>query len=201
MSRPSDTIDEVVRDHVAPAMKVAEFRKTARSWHSDLGHVVRVVNLQGSAWNSDTRARFTLNLGLWFPEAAEIAGTPAPRNRRPPEHLCTVRERIGQLMPDSGDVWWELTSSRDVAHVGPQVSVALVEHGLPWLDRCSDPLAAFEWLRDRDYRAHSPVMAFALALSAGRADLARDAYVGWAAKPDVLPDGRIHDWARSHSLA
>lgn len=200
VASPAELTDQVVSDFVAPAMKAAGYRKTARNWHLDLGDAVTVVNLQGSSWNSRDRSQFTANLGIWFPAAESIAGSPERPNRKPPEYQCTVRERIGYLMPEGRDVWWELDSTAHLESTGIEVTAAIVDFGLPWLSRCSDPLAAFDYLRSRNHQGHSPVKAFALALSVGRADLARAAYAEWSSQPDVLPDGPIHQWVSSHSI-
>src|SRR4051794_7037770 len=117
MSESARLIDAVVRRHLAPVMKIAGFRKAARTWHADVGHVVQVVNVQGSEWNAPDRARFTVNVGLWFPAVAELTGTNASTTRRPPEYLCVPRERLGFVMPDDRDVWWEVHGLDDVDDV------------------------------------------------------------------------------------
>lgn len=200
VASPAELTDQVIRDFVSPVMKAAGYRKTARNWHSDSGRAVKVVNVQGSAWNSRDRSQFTVNLGIWFPEAESLAGSPDRPNRTPPEYQCTVRQRIGHLMPEERDVWWELEPQVELRSIGDEVTAAIVNYALPWLSRCSDPLAAFDYLRSRGHRGHSPVKAFALALSAGRDDLAQAAYAEWSSSPDVIPDGPIRKWALSQSI-
>lgn len=84
MSESARLIDDAIRSFVAPAMKDAGYRKFGRSWYSDDGRAVRVLNVQGSSWNSASSARFTVNLGVWYEDVAALAGTPLFKNRRPP---------------------------------------------------------------------------------------------------------------------
>lgn len=117
VSTSAALIDLIVREHVAPLMKRAGYRKTGRNWHRDSPPTVRVVNVQGSSWNCPDSAQFTVNLGLFFPAAAELASGEPVAARNVPEYACTIRQRIGLLMPQRSDMWWTLTDVGDTAVV------------------------------------------------------------------------------------
>ena len=192
-------IDSVVREHVAPLMKGAGFKKSARNWHRDLSRVVQVVNLQGSSWNAQDSARFTLNLGVFFPAVAELQSGEPPRSRRVPADACTVCERIGFLTPAYDDQWWTLTGGADVPAIGAEVCEELESFGLPWLDRCANEREAIAYLRASNYAATSSIAGFALALSIGDKDLAADLYREWV-EARRLPVEHVDSWAKAHGL-
>jgi hypothetical protein len=200
VSASAQLIDEVVRAYVAPEMKDAGYRKSGRSWYADDGVVVRMLNIQGSSWNSPESARFTANLGLWFGAAAAIAGAAPVKNRRPPEYQCTVRQRIGFLMEPPRDMWWTLTGSADVLAAGEHVRSVVHDRALPWLDRLGDPVSAIEYLQAIDHAGHSPVASFSIALGIGDRDLARELYARWASKREPGLGGKIDEWAAAHGL-
>jgi len=197
VSESAQLIDDVIRTYVVPVMKDAGFRKFGRSWYADDGQAVRMLNVQGSSWNSPESACFTVNLGIWFEEAAKLAGAPSIKNRRPPEYQCTVRERIGFLLDPPGDMWWTIAGPTDVPVAGESVSSAIAGASLPWLDEVADPRSAIARLR---VGGHSPVDSIAIALALGDRDLASQLYTEWAAKRAPGLGEQVDEWAAAHDL-
>lgn len=197
VSESAQLIDDVVRTYVVPVMKDAGFRKFGRSWYADNGEAVRMLNVQGSPWNSPDSASFTVNLGVWFEEAAKIAGKTSVRNRRPPEYECTVGERIGFLLDPPGDMWWTIAGPADVPVAGESVSSAITGAALPWLDEVADPRRAIARLRAA---VHSPFTTIAIALALGDRDLASQLYTEWAAKCAPGRGDKLVEWAAAHDL-
>jgi hypothetical protein len=88
-------------------------------------------------WNTPESAEFTINLKIGWAYFHEIwAGTPFPKNPGSAEPILS--QRIGRLMPGKRDHWWEITPKSDVDRVAPQVTKAVTELGLPFLDRHAD---------------------------------------------------------------
>jgi len=58
--------------------------------------------------------RFTLNIGVYYPEVAELHGLTA-EGKYPREYESTLRVRIGTLMPGGHDHWWEVRGGSDLA--------------------------------------------------------------------------------------
>lgn len=48
-------IDDLVRIHVHPVLKLAGFRRSNRTWNRAIGDLVHVVNIQASQWNDGDR--------------------------------------------------------------------------------------------------------------------------------------------------
>ena len=85
---------------------------------------------------------FRLDFGVFVPE---MTRSQPSRSDWINEYNCDLRTTIGKLVrgDDQGDWWWPLadTDAEDVA------TSALVEHGLPWLDRFPDHAAVLDGFR------------------------------------------------------
>jgi uncharacterized protein DUF4304 len=118
----------------AGLLKAEGFRKKGRLFYRHSSEVTTHVWFQASRWNNPGRASFTVNLSTYLPAIAEAKGEDPilePTKVRPPH----AGLRIGHLMPEQTDYWWNITSPREVESVAQQVTVALREYGLPYLAR------------------------------------------------------------------
>lgn len=127
-------IDEVIKIGIVPILKARGFRKKGRNFHKTVGEAVQVVNIQADRWNEGNAGRFTVNIGAYFRAVAEIAERWVV-DGMPKEPECTVRYRLGMLMPEPGDKWWVLGKNTDDKHVAADVAEALNSYGLPRLER------------------------------------------------------------------
>ena len=160
MSHSSALIDQAVGAELALRLRSLGFRKTARNFRRATPASLQIVNVQGSAWNFPESARFTVNLGVWLPAAAEALGE-APLDRAPPEYQCHVRSRIGMLSPDGRDLWWEITETDQIPAVAKDLAAAVVHIGMPWLDQFAAPAPAAAFCRDNLLFAHAAALAAA----------------------------------------
>lgn len=158
---PAKLIDAVVAQGLAPLLKSHGFAKAGRSFHRRRGERWQVVNVQASSGNSAAQARFTLNLGLYVPEIEALAGHSPPAGK-PKEYDCTLRERIGLLMPQARDHWWTLAPDSDPASLAPELAEAFAAYGLPWLEGHADLAGIAARLADAP-----TILAAAAALAAG----------------------------------
>jgi hypothetical protein len=55
-----------------------------------------------------------------------------------------MSERIGGLMPNKRDHWWEVSPATDDDALATKLRNAVVEFGLPWLAKFADPDVAAE---------------------------------------------------------
>lgn len=158
---PARHIDAVVAQGLAPLLKSQGFAKAGRSFHRRRGERWQVVNVQASSGNSAAQARFTLNLGLYIPQIEVLAGQP-PLQGKPKEYECTLRERIGALMPQARDHWWTLVPDGEPAALATELAEAFAAYGLPWLEGHTDLAEVAASL------AEAPtILAAAAALAAG----------------------------------
>ncbi|MGH1488593.1 MAG: DUF4304 domain-containing protein [Acidimicrobiales bacterium] len=206
MSVSSELIDAVIKGQLAPVLKQAGFKRSGRNWHQSHERSVVVVNVQASAFNTPEQTRFTINLGVWFPELAEFQ--PAnlqPSNRlRPTEPHCHFRQRVGGLLPGGLDRWWELGSVADVELVGVSASEALTTYGLPWLRDRSEPVDALNVRLSECGVMVSLIVDCGLALIADRPDIASSMFHKWLIDSDTYGDSEQVtsgiSWAKQHNL-
>ena len=144
MSEISQTIDAVI-ELLRPVMKQQGFAKSGRTWRRPREGCVQVVNVQASSWNSSERGAFTVNLGVYFPAVAELAGDPV--RSAPSEPYCQLHQRIGFLMPNPGDFWWEVRPGSSLLEVADELAAAVTSLAIPWLDAHSTYAAALDSAR------------------------------------------------------
>ena len=87
--------------------------------------VVHLVQLQKSQSSAADYVSATINLAIWVPAlafgSASVASAP-------------VRERLGSVMPEHDDIWWELSSLESADEIVASLVQALVSYGLPWFE-------------------------------------------------------------------
>lgn len=106
-SFPADELlDEVLTRGVAPPLRAAGFRKTARSFHRRNGGAVQVVSVQVSQAATRMEKEFFVNVGVAFDAVCELAGLPVLD--RVKEYECDergTRSRLAELIPGVAESW------------------------------------------------------------------------------------------------
>ncbi|WP_309386688.1 DUF4304 domain-containing protein [Cerasicoccus frondis] len=162
-SPSSKVIDQVLASGPKQFFKETGFRKMARSFIKEVGDLYWVVNFQSSMWNSPESARFTVNLMLVLPYFHEIwTSKPFPKNPGSAAPVC--RFRIGLLMPERKDYWWEVDLETDAEQVGNEVTELIASIGLPYLEKATNLEWVIQQLLDEEY-FHGCVMNQPLAAS------------------------------------
>jgi uncharacterized protein DUF4304 len=127
-------IDAVVAREAEPFLKAQGYRKKARNFSRVHGDVIAVVAFQASRWNHPDSAQVTINLQIVLPFFHEkFTGKPFPENPRSGAPIISAR--IGMLMPNKVDHWWEITPKTSVSDVAADITACLQQFGLPFLDR------------------------------------------------------------------
>jgi len=192
-----DRIEHVVRTGLAPVLKKAGYRKTARTFRKSSESSTRVTNLQASWTNNGSEGRFTLNLGVYFPEAARIHGLLRVTDE-PVESDCVVSQRIGFLMPGGRDHWWEVTELTDLDALAAQVAEAWERYGHAWLDEHTDIEKARAFMLRRGMPFWGAIFSLVMSNRADAAayfDQARHEATG---RPELQETLRI--WGRRNGL-
>ena len=133
---PSKLIDEVLRLGPAPFLKQAGFKKLARRFVRSVGASTAHIDFQASQWNVKTRARFTINLGSYFPSIAEANGQPIVEDPAK-QRLLTAGIRIGHLLPDPQDYWWSIEPDTNLESLANELVTVLDKYASPYLERIS----------------------------------------------------------------
>lgn len=188
-------INTILRLGLDPALRQAGYKRRAHTFRQARPDGVwRVINVQGSRWNEGDQGRFTLNLGLHFPQVRAIMGDP-PLTMPPKEWDCELRARIGRLMPTRQDKWWQFDERSDLQAVADDVVKHWQTYGRPWLDRYGDLRRA----RDEIGAREDNLFALAASVALGEPDAARHYYAAWRAEPQ-FPNRRIPPWVQALGL-
>jgi len=136
MNHPSDLIDEMVKTHLKPALHEFGFKSRSSTFFRQNGELVEIVSPQKSKWNNSTGAKFTINLGVYWPKVQEILGR-ASQSFPPKEYECTLRQRLGPLFADQRDYWWTVLPDSNIRTIGEDVTEKLRSFAMPWLRRAT----------------------------------------------------------------
>jgi Domain of unknown function (DUF4304) len=185
---------KVVVAAFAPALKAAGYRKQGARFREEVSPtVVRLVNVQSSAWNMGSDGNFTVNLGVYHRDF-EALHDACPVVDSPLVQHCSVQQRLGHLMPVRTDYWWSFDSKTDLVALGSEVASAWAKYGKKWLDTNSTLEGARGFLLRR--KLHFLVAMASLAM--GKADDAHH----WLDK--AIEDGtdrkRVQAWRAAHLL-
>ncbi|MGA2814393.1 MAG: DUF4304 domain-containing protein, partial [Candidatus Acidiferrum sp.] len=97
----------------------------------------QLVFVQSSQWNTSSSARFTIELGLYFPAmdavAEQIWTKPGAEPWVPKIHNCQLRKRIGFLLPVQRDYWWTVVPSANVDDLAVELAETWRKYGAPWM--------------------------------------------------------------------
>lgn len=130
MSGVRKQVDQIISVHIAPFLKEQGFKKTGRHWYRQNPESFFAINLQTSSWDS---TRFTLNLGVHVPRLFSFFSEQTEIEKRK-YYQCGFRERIGPLMPEQKDHWWEIDYGTSLKRIGEEIVASLRDYGLPWLE-------------------------------------------------------------------
>jgi Domain of unknown function (DUF4304) len=118
---------KIVLNRMHQILKPSGFRKTGSTFSADTNDVVLFVQLQSSSKTTSVRLVATINLGVFSRTIATRVG-----NTRKPNILdAQWQERIGLLMEERRDRWWEISSNEEALEVGEEIARILREAALP----------------------------------------------------------------------
>lgn len=125
-------------DKIADFLKEIDFKKRGNHFFKSNGEIGYCVNIQNDKWNNAVQIQFTLNLGIYterfWLEHYDFKHTGVAPSF-PKEYECTVRERIGNIMPTNEDRWYCITSDTDVMKLWADIEHDLTDYVMPFLAR------------------------------------------------------------------
>ncbi len=199
MSATSEKIDYIIRSGLHSTLKHEGFLKSAHTFRRVLPICTQKTNIQGSWTNYGDHGQFTINLAVYFPDAAHLDGL-FRVTEHPLEYDCIINQRIGHLMPVRGDYWWNLNSSSNLDEIAEDVNAAWENYGKSWLENCSTYDGAIQFVLSRK----TPYWASVFSLMQGNRENAKrflDEAIGSASRsPDKHIYSRLQDWGRAQGL-
>ncbi len=194
MSESAKRIDAIIREELAPLLREVGFRKKARNFHREHADRIDVINVQASRHNDASSAKFTVNVGVYYPAIAEMSDA-LPVKGAPKEYDCTVHSRIGALGEDRRDFWWTIEPSSDDASIAKDLAQNVRVYCVPWFERMGNLGAVKDTLASKN----RSFIAAAIALYQGNRSEAQE-FFDRALKERPLAKSRIVAWAREHAL-
>ncbi|KPJ91600.1 MAG: hypothetical protein AMJ53_11285 [Gammaproteobacteria bacterium SG8_11] len=193
MSEIAKRIDAIIKEGLAPLLKNNGFKKKARNFYREYSDRVEVINVQASQWNEGNEGKFTINVGVYYPEISKILEAP-PVSGAPKEYDCTVRERIGLLTPENKDHWWHIDGSVNDLEVAENVANQVEKICFPWLSEMSD----LENVKNYVVK-NKAFVAAGIALFQGYREEATD-LIKKALKQKPLAKSKINSWGKKHGV-
>jgi len=197
VSEIAKRIDEVVSASLAPALKQAGYRKTGRTFRRSQSRCVLVINVQASWTNVGSVGQFTINLGVYYPDAARLHGGFRVTDK-PIESDCIVSERIGKLMPARLDHWWKVTEATNVRSLGDDLVTAWSQFGEPWLVAHTDPARARTFMLELRSPFWGAIFSVLLEERAEAVRFLQEALNDVRDRPDLLAN--LRKWGIDHGL-
>jgi Domain of unknown function (DUF4304) len=117
---------------VATRLSAHGFAQRGVVLHKGVGSNVALIEFQLSDKTSKECVVFTVNLGI---VCGELSGAASRRASVMDAHL---RQRLGFLLPQRADKWWEITAQTNVIALADELSKTLEESALPYLDEYLD---------------------------------------------------------------
>jgi hypothetical protein len=145
-----EIIKQAVQSGVVPLMREHGYRKNSTNFYKSENGWITILNVQSSRWNTADSAQVVINLGTYSPALAEIMERDLRMPDPPQLGYCSMsqRMRIGEFDADR-DRWWGVTPETDPAKLANFMRIAIVEKGLPWLDRMTDAATVAKSAEDR----------------------------------------------------
>jgi len=142
MNKAKEILNELQAAVHKELLKTSGFKKNGRTFNriSDDG-LIEVINFQSGrhefgnvipGFRENLYGNFTLNLGICIPEYYKHQYNKTKKFYQ--EYDCSVRSRIGSLINNGEDVWWELKQSYLKDQID-RIKQLLNDVGLKWLEQ------------------------------------------------------------------
>lgn len=118
---------------VATRLSVHGFAQRGLVLRKSAGRNIALIEFQLSDKTSKERVVFTINLGVVCSELSD--GGASQKATAMDAHL---RQRLGLLLPERADKWWEITAQTNVIALADELSTTLERSALPYLDEYLD---------------------------------------------------------------
>jgi hypothetical protein len=132
-----------LRDRIAPALRERGFIGSGQGYRLPVPGWIAHVGFQRSVHNDAAVVRFTINLQVVSQSAWDQARTDQPWLPAVPTPTTRYGSfvwavRIGFLMPEQADRWWELTAATNLDRLADEILSAIDRSGIPAMrDRVS----------------------------------------------------------------
>lgn len=129
--------DALVSLIIWPLFKQRDYKKSGNNFRFyDTSGWGKIVNFQKSAFYDKNHINFTINIGLYLPEAEKFHCN-QQSNEKFSEASCIVRKRIGRLIRENKDLWFDLNEQTEKNLLYSTVEKYFTDLVVPYLDKVS----------------------------------------------------------------
>lgn len=141
-----------VMDAAATVLKSAGFKRSGQTFRLFSDECCAIVNFQRSRGNSDEMVRFTVNLSVISARLFEIQKFRETDEFASADYsLGHVQDRIGSLMDDRQDKWWQLTQFTLADPIIAELVPVLRDRAIPYLQRFLTDQALIDFYEAGNY--------------------------------------------------
>jgi hypothetical protein len=118
---------------LVPILKTLGYSKSGESFYYNHEGNIGIINFQKSKSSTSNSTLFTINLGV-YSAALKIFDNFEIKSK-PTISDCHWRKRIGFLLPDMQDYWWEINNSISLTELETDIALILNEHAIPEIEK------------------------------------------------------------------
>lgn len=115
-------------------LKPLGYKKKGNNFYRLDGEIGCLLNFQRSIYNDSNYIRFTLNIALDAPKI-RVFQFPKTNADYPCEAECVIRLRIGQLLPEKQDYWYEITPYTDEEKLYAELKIHIEQYIIPYFSK------------------------------------------------------------------
>lgn len=127
--------DALVSEIIWPIFKERGFKKSGNNFRMyDTSGWGKIVNFQKSSYYDKSLIQFTINIGLYLPEAEKFHCN-QQSNEKFTETSCIVRKRIGRLTKENKDLWFDINEQTSKNKLHETIEKYFTNLVIPYLDK------------------------------------------------------------------
>ena len=131
---------------ISPVLKESNFKRSANNFYLRHGDNWGLINFQKSTHSNIEEIRFTVNLGVSSGKSSHFYAPDLPP-RKPLIQTCHWEQRIGKLLPEANDKWWQIRPDESIDHLVHELKTCIANHAIPEITQhISDEQLVGAWL-------------------------------------------------------
>jgi hypothetical protein len=176
----SKMLSTFIKENITPALVAAGFKAQGKIYRRINADVIQLIEIENGKHNDAKRARFTIEVGVCFPNLLKTLATLEQfadyqaLHANPTITQCVVRRRLGEFLDTPQDTWWTVSAVTNTLPAPETIMEPLLARAMPWLDSMLSLDALVTDANTKHPLTHKALHIAALA-AAGQADKAATA--------------------------
>ncbi len=125
---------------VAETLKPHGYKRQGQVFRALANGNCGIIGFQRSVTDTRDAIRFTMNLGIVCGDLCDLAATPLEKSQIADAH---VSRRVGFLLPERQDKWWEVNTSTDCHQLSQEISNLISNMAVPYINQFMDTKAIY----------------------------------------------------------